>query len=254
MKKTKFAVLLTAFMAVLGLSSCLGEPDPYDYGTAYLKVVPSGYGYSFMTYNDILLTPNEQSFGVDLMSADYAWVSYKYERETTDLSSKKVNIILQYSPVAIKKLQDYGSTEEANSYIDYVGLSQYAFPFYGSSTIFLDLSYKIKNVSQDDLKDELANHSLDIVRVESQCTPDRVVLKINHNELDSDGEEHDEKKVNYNDIRYVDLDSFLWGETPEKLVLKFNKYNNVNEEIKEDSCVINYKDIVDTYFSSNTGL
>ena len=30
MKKTKLAVLFTAFMAMMGLSSCLGDPDPYN--------------------------------------------------------------------------------------------------------------------------------------------------------------------------------------------------------------------------------
>ena len=41
MKKTKFAVLLTAFMAVLGLSSCLGEPDPC--GTYKFKLINFRY-------------------------------------------------------------------------------------------------------------------------------------------------------------------------------------------------------------------
>ena len=38
MKKTKFAVLFTAVMAVLGLSSCLGETDPYNTSTEIMKI------------------------------------------------------------------------------------------------------------------------------------------------------------------------------------------------------------------------
>ncbi len=47
MKKTKFAVLLTAFMAVLGLSSCLGEPDPYNTVTEIMRVQGFMPLYSF---------------------------------------------------------------------------------------------------------------------------------------------------------------------------------------------------------------
>lgn len=247
MKKTKLAVLFTAFMAMMGLSSCLGDPDPYNYGTEYVKIIPSEYGYSFMSSGKIILNPADQSLvGTSLIGKEYAWINYKYEREAVTQSDKEIDITLRYPPVAIEKIQDYGRTEESNSYLDYVGLSQFAFPFYDANTMFLDLQYDINKVDNDELDNELANHYLDITRLEKQCTTDRVVLKIHHDDLTVE-EGQDAEKTDHGDIRYVNLYSLLQGQTPKELVIKYNKYDGTNG-VKEDSCVVDYKYIAD-YFS-----
>lgn len=173
MKKTKLAVLFTAFMAMMGLSSCLGDPDPYNYGTEYVKIIPSEYGYSFMSSGRIILNPADQSLvGTSLIGKEYAWINYKYERE-----------------------------------------------------------------------------ALDITRLEEQCTSDKVVLKIHHDDLAA-SEDKDNDKQDYGEIRYINLYSLLQGQVPDKLVLKFNIYDGNNDKIKEDSCVVDYKAIVDTYFKN----
>lgn len=250
MKKTKLAVLFTAFMAMMGLSSCLGDPDPYNYGTEYVKIIPSEYGYSFMSSGRIILNPTDQSLvGTSLIGKEYAWINYKYEREAVTQSDKEIDITLQYPPVAIEKIQDYGRTEESNSYFDYVALSQYAFPFYDANTMFLDLQYDVNKVDNDELGNELANHYLDITRLEEQCTSDKVVLKIHHDDLAA-SEDKDNDKQDYGEIRYINLYSLLQGQVPDKLVLKFNIYDGNNDKIKEDSCVVDYKAIVDTYFKN----
>ena len=254
MKKTKFAVLFTAMMAVLGLSSCLGDPDPYNYGTEYVKVVPSLYGYSFKNFSKYTLNPTDQSqISSTFFDTEYAWINYKYKREDLVAGTSEINIELRTSPVAIKELYSYSIDSEGNSYIDYVGLSQYAFPFYDANTMFLDIQYDIKNVESDKLSTELAKHSLNISRVEEDCTSEKVVLKLNHEELVSSEGDEDVKKGDYGDIRYVNLYSLLNGQTPDKLVIRYNKSTN-SDKTELDSCVVSYKEIVNTYFNNGSSM
>ena len=254
MKKTKFAVLFTAMMAVLGLSSCLGDPDPYNYGTEYVKVVPSLYGYSFKNFSKYTLNPTDQSqISSTFFDTEYAWINYKYKRENLVAGTSEINIELRTSPVAIKELYRSNIDSEGNSYIDYVGVSQYAFPFYDANTMFLDIQYDIKNVESDKLSTELAKHSLNISRVEEDCTSEKVVLKLNHEELVSSEGDEDVKKGDYGDIRYVNLYSLLNGQTPDKLVIRYNKSTN-SDKTELDSCVVSYKEIVNTYFKNGSSM
>lgn len=252
MKKTKFAVLVTAFIATCGLSSCLGDPDPYNYGTEYVKVVPSLYGYSFKNFSNFTLNPTDQSLiSNSFYNTEYAWVNYKYKREDLVAGVSEIDIELQTSPVAIKGL--YNLPNEGNSYISYVGLSQFAFPFYDANTMFLDIQYDIKNVESDKLSSELEKHSLSISRVEEDCTSEKVVLKLNHEESGTSEDDEDVKKGSYGDIRYVNLYSLLNGQTPDKLVVRYNKSTD-SDKIKLDSCVVNYNEIVNTYFKNNSSM
>lgn len=254
MKKTKFAVLFTAMMAVLGLSSCLGDPDPYNYGTEYVKVVPSLYGYSFKNFSKYTLNPTDQSqISSTFFDTEYAWINYKYKREDLVAGTSEINIELRTSPVAIKKFDSFSIDSEGNSYIDYVGLSQYAFPFYDANTMFLDIQYDIKNVESDKLSTELAKHSLNISRVEEDCTSEKLVLKLNHEELESSEGDEDVKKGDYGDIRYVILYDLLKGQTPDKLVIRYNKSTN-SDKTELDSCVVSYKEIVNTYFNNGSSM
>lgn len=254
MKKTKFAVLFTALIATCGLSSCLGDPDPYNYGTEYVKVVPSLYGYSFKNFSKYTLNPTDQSLiSSTFFDTEYAWINYKYKREDLVAGTSEINIELQTSPVAIKELYYSPMESEGNSYIDYVGLSQFAFPFYDANTMFLDIQYDIKDVESYELSTELAKHSLSISRVNEDCTSEKVVLKLNHEELESSEGDEDVKKGDYGDIRYVNLYSLLNGQTPDKLVIRYNKSTN-SDKTELDSCVVSYKEIVNTYFNNGSSM
>lgn len=254
MKKTKFAVLFTAMMAVLGLSSCLGDPDPYNYGKEYIKVVPSLNGCSFKNLYKLILNPTDQSLiSSSFINTEYAWIYYKYKREDLVTGVSEIDVELQSAPVAIKELYSSSIESDGNSYIDYVGLSQYAFPFYDANTMFLDIQYDIKNVGSDELSSELAKHSLSISRVSEDCTSDKVVLKLNHEELVSAEDDEDVKKGDYGDIRYINLYSLLNGQTPDKLVIRYNKSTS-SDKIELDSCIVSYKEIVNTYFNNNSSM
>lgn len=255
MKKTKFAVLFTALIATCGLSSCLGEPDPYNYGTEYVKVVQDYYslGYSFKNFSGFTLKPTDQSLiSGPSYDTEYAWINYKYKRDEVVAGTSEINIELQASPVPIKRLDDSSMEGEGNSYIDYVGLSQFAFPFYDANTMFLDIQYDIKDVEKDELSSELAKHSLNISRVEEACTSEKVVLKLTHEELGTSEGDEDVKKGDYGDIRYVNLSYLLNGQTPDKLVVRYNKSAN-SDKIELDSCVVNYKEIVN-YFNNGSSM
>lgn len=253
MKKTKFAVLFTAMMAVLGLSSCLGDPDPYNYEPQYVKVISSSNGYSFKNFSYTLRPTDQSLISSTFFDTEYAWIYYKYKREDLVAGVSEINIELQKPPVAIKELYSFSIESEGNSYIDYVGLSQFAFPFYDANTMFLDIQYDIKDVESDELSTELAKHSLSISRVNEDCTSEKVVLKLNHEELESSEGDEDVKKGDYGDIRYVNLYSLLKGQTPDKLVIRYNKSTN-SDKTELDSCVVSYKEIVNTYFNNGSSM
>ena len=61
------------------------------------------------------------------------------------------------------------------------------------------------------------------------------------------------KKGDYGDIRYVNLYSLLNGQTPDKLVIRYNKSTN-SDKTELDSCVVSYKEIVNTYFNNGSSM
>ena len=92
MKKTKFAVLLTAFMAVLGLSSCLGEPDPYNTVTEIMRVQGFMPLYSFKSSAGYSVEPTNSSVFNSSIDANFAWVTYKYDTRTTVINENNKTI------------------------------------------------------------------------------------------------------------------------------------------------------------------
>ena len=116
MKKTKFAVLLTAFMAVLGLSSCLGEPDPYNTVTEVMKVNNFMGLYSFSSIYGYTVEPNDQSLFTTSINNEFARVTYKYDTRTLNLNSENNKIdadILYLAP--IDEIKYAYETIEANT-------------------------------------------------------------------------------------------------------------------------------------------
>ena len=97
MKKTKFAVLFTAVMAVLGLSSCLGETDPYNTSTEIMKIDGFSGFYSFKSSLGYVVNPtNSEALQGTFDNGSFAYVSYKYDTRTITQGATKIDAEIQY--------------------------------------------------------------------------------------------------------------------------------------------------------------
>lgn len=257
MKKTKFAVLFTAFMAVLGLSSCLGEPDPYYTGTEIMKVNNFMGLYSFKSSAGYSVEPTNSSMFTSTIDANYAWVTYKYDTRTTVINNetKTIDAEIQYL-LPINEIEFWpGSLEEVNAAMHTVSESV---RFYDKTNIFIDLTYYYeKSDDQDDLTEELGKHNFYLTKAKAEededVTDDTMVLILNH--MVDDAENNEERTSLGTETRHFELNYVLGGNVPEKILIKFKQNSNSIEagDKAQDSYIeIKYKYIVDTYFSNST--
>lgn len=256
MKKTKFAVLLTAFMAVLGLSSCLGEPDPYNTVTEVMKVNNFMGLYSFSSIYGYTVEPNDQSLFTTSINNEFARVTYKYDTRTLNLNSENNKIdadILYLAP--IDEIKYAYETIEANTGMYKVSSSA---SFFDKVNMFLDLTYYYEYSSDnDDLKEELAKHSFYLSKANAEDDEDvkdgTVVLYLNH--VVSDPENNDDRKNYGTETCHFNLNYVLAGSEPDKIIIKFkqNTYSAaVDDKNAKDSYItIDYKSIVE-YFNKNS--
>ena len=258
MKKTKFAVLLTAFMAVLGLSSCLGEPDPYYTGTEIMKV-NNMYGfYSFESSGGYSVEPTNSSMITSDINSAYAWVTYKYDTRTTVINenNKTIDAEIQYL-LPINEIEPGYGAMEANAAMFAVSESV---KFYDKTNIFIDLTYYYESSNdQDDLTEELGKHDFYLTKATAEededVTDDTMVLFLTHMVADADNNE--DRKAKGTESRHFDLNYVLDGSVPETILVKFKQNSSSIEagDKAEDSKIeIKYKYIIDTYFSNSTGL
>lgn len=259
MKKTKFAVLLTAFMVVLGLSSCLGEPDPYNTATEIMKVERGymGIGYTFESSAGYSVEPTNSSMFTSDINSTYAWVTYKYDTRTTVINenNKTIDAEIQYLLPINDIEHNWGPLEEANAAMHTVSESV---KFYDKNNIFIDLTYYYESSNdQDDLTEELGKHNFNLTKVTAEededVTDDTMVLILNH--MVDDADNNEERKSLGAETRHFDLNSVLQGNVPEKILIKFKQNSNSIEagDKAQDSYIeIKYKYIVDTYFSNST--
>lgn len=256
MKKTKFAVLFTAFMAVLGLSSCLGEPDPYYTGTEIMKVNNFMGFYSFKSSAGYSVEPTNSSMITSDVNSAYAWVTYKYDTRTTvmDSETKTIDAEIQYL-LPINEIEFGYDSMEANAAMHTVSESV---RFYDKTNIFIDLTYYYeKSDDQDDLTEELGKHDFYLTKAKAEededVTDDTMVLFLTHMVADADNNE--ERKSLGTETRHFDLNYLLQGSVPEKILIKFKQNSNsieVGDKAQDSYIEIKYKYIVDTYFSNST--
>lgn len=253
MKKTKFAVLLTAFMAVLGLSSCLGEPDPYYTGTEIMKVNNFMGFYSFKSSYGYTVEPTNSNIITSTIDAKFAWVTYKYDTRTANPDSETLDAEIQYL-IPISEIEPgYGElTPNAAMYT-----TSETVKFYDKTNIFIDLSYYYEYSSDsDDLKEEIAKHSFYLTKATAEededVTDNTVVLNLIHLVTDADNNE-DREKIG-TETRHFDLSYVLQGTEPEKIIIKFKQNTSsidVDDDTKDGEIEIEYKKIVDSYFSGS---
>lgn len=249
MKKTKFAVLLTAFMAVLGLSSCLGEPDPFVTYTEIMKVEGFMGLYSFKSSAGYTVEPTNSNVITSTLDANYAYVTYKYDTRTLDPSSDKIDAEIQYL-LPINELEYNYNNFEDNAAMHTVSSS---IKFFDKTNIFIDLTYFYERTSDDELTEELAKHSFYLRRATAEededVADDVIVLYLTHNVTDVDNNEN--RKSIGTETRHFDLNYVLQGSKPEKIIIKFKQNTssiNVDDNVKDSEVEIEYKEIVDTYF------
>lgn len=253
MKKTKFAVLLTAFMAVLGLSSCLGEPDPYVTGTEIMKVEGFMGFYSFKSSFGYTVEPTNSNVLTSDINSDYAWVTYKYDTRTTVINENNTTIDaeIQYL-LPISEISLPYEDVEPNIAIHTASESV---KFYDKYNIFIDLAYYYKSSSDnDELRNELAKHSFYFTRATAEedddVTNDTMVFNLIHQVTDS--ENNEERRNLGSETRHFNLQNILQGSVPEKIIIKFkqNSSSASMDNALDRQFEIEYKDIVDKYFNN----
>lgn len=260
MKKTKFAVLLTAFMAVLGLSSCLGEPDPYNTATEIMKVERGymGIGYTFESSAGYSVEPTNSSMFTSDINSTYAWVTYKYDTRTTVINenNKTIDAEIQYL-LPINEIEPGYGAMEANAAMFAVSESV---KFYDKTNIFINLTYYYESSNdQDDLTEELGKHDFYLTKATAEededVTDDTMVLFLTHMVADADNNE--DRKAKGTETRHFNLDYVLQGSVPEKILIKFKQNSSsieAGDKADDSKIEIEYKSIIDTYFNNNSSL
>ncbi|MBM6959938.1 hypothetical protein H6A61_03590 [Bacteroides caecigallinarum] len=258
MKKTKFAVLLTAFMAVLGLSSCLGEPDPYNTVTEIMRVQGFMPLYSFKSSAGYSVEPTNSSVFNSNIDANFAWVTYKYDTRTTVINenNKTIDAEIQYL-LPINEIEPGYGAMEANAAMFAVSESV---KFYDKTNIFIDLTYYYESSNdQDDLTEELGKHDFYLTKATAEededVTDDTMVLFLTHMVADADNNE--DRKAKGTETRHFDLNYLLQGSVPEKILIKFKQNSSsieAGDKADDSKIEIEYKSIIDTYFNNNSSL
>ena len=127
MKKTKLAVLFTAFMAMMGLSSCLGDPDPNVTRPDYVKVMGGIGNYVFETAYGAKLTPTDQS-AINLdFDTQYALINYETGNVRGTVLPSDYGTTGTYQPLPLvqerKELLDFLTNKKAKVLKDWAANS-----------------------------------------------------------------------------------------------------------------------------------
>ena len=246
MKKTKLAVLFTAFMAMMGLSSCLGDPDPYNTLTEIMKV-EGFYGYySFKSAGGYSVSPtNAEALTGSLDAGGYAYVTYKYDTRTVVQGSNKLDAEIQ-GLMSIDDLdQEYEKTE-SNAPMYMVNSKV---TFYDKTNMFIDLTYYYNKLSDaEEQNAELDKHDFYLYQATAEEDEDvkdnTIVLYLIHTVADP--ENNEEKRTTAGtETRHFDL-SYYTTDEPEKIIIKFKQSGSSSMDNAYDNKVeIPYKSIID---------
>lgn len=250
MKKTKVAVLFTALMAVLGLSSCLGDPDPYTTlpYPSIMKVSGSVGFYEFEDASGLVVIPkNQEALSTIFTNAEFAFVNFKYDtRELTNGTKRLQAEIINFVPIN-DIMEDYVK-EESNGHTSTISQSPV---FFDKNNMFISLEYYYEKFEEyDKLKEELNKHSFGLYLAKQEededVTDDTLVLYFSHRV--SDPENNNKRTTRGTETYHFDLSNVLNGNMPEKIIIKYKastSSSNMNE--KYSDIVIEYRKI----FSNN---
>lgn len=260
MKKTKLAVLFTAFMAMMGLSSCLGDPDPYNTLTEIMKV-EGFYGYySFKSAGGYTVSPtNAETLTGSLDAGGYALVNYKYDTRTVVQGLNNIDAEI-LGLMSIDELEQAYEKTESNAPIYVVQpprINNYGvlMNFYDKTNMFIDLTYYYNKLSDsEEQKAELDKHDFYLYQATAEEDEDvkdnTIVLYLIHTVADP---ENNEKRITAGtETRHFDL-SYYTTDEPEKIIIKFKQSDGKKmDDAKESKVEIPYKSIIDQYFSNSS--
>lgn len=257
MKKTKFAVLFTAMIATLGLSSCLGDPDPYTTPTEIMKV--NGYygSYSFESAGGYTVTPNnpEVMAGTSDLSS-FAFVTYRFDTRTITQNSSTIEAEIQGIIPIGEIYPNYGEME-SNASMNTVSSSV---QFYDKTNMFINLTYYYeKTENSDDQGTELDKHNFYLIKdvAEEGEEVDNNTLTLNLVHVVDDAGNNNDRKSTGTETRHFDLSSFIGidGYVPEKIIIKFKSSDKSSiDDAKDSQIEIPYKSIMDQYFNNNSSM
>ena len=257
MKKTKFAVLFTAVMAVLGLSSCLGDPDPYNTSTEIMKIDGFSGFYSFKSMYGYVVNPtNSEALQGTFDNGSFAYVSYKYDTRNITQGATNIDAEIQYLLPIGEINRSYGEYTESNAPMKSVSLT--VIPFYDKTNMFIDLTYYyIKSANTEEQSNELGKHHFYLYKATAENDEDvddkTMVLNLIHMVDDTD---NNEKRTSAGtETRHVNLSYFLEGSEPEKIIIKFKQASNSSlENANDEKIEIEYKSIMDQYFNNSSSM
>lgn len=257
MKKTKFAVLFTAMMAVLGLSSCLGDPDPYTTRTEIMKIDGFPGYYSFESAGNYVISPtNSDALTGTFNNGGFAYVTYKFDTSKITQNTSKIDAEIQYLLPIGEIYPNYGEME-SNAPMNTVLSSV---QFYDKTNMFINLTYYYeKTADSDDQSAELDKHHFYLIPdvTEEGEEVDNNTLTLNLVHVVDDADNNDNRKNAGTETRHFDLSNFFGinGYEPEKIIIKFKRSSNSSIGVAEDSQIeISYKSIMDQYFNNNSSM
>lgn len=253
MKKTKFAVLFTALMVVLGMSSCLGEADPYSTRTEIMKI--DGYlgYYSFKSAGGYTVSPtNSEILSSSLTSGSFAYVSYTYDTRTISQNTTTIDAEINYLLPVSDITTSYGDMD-SNAPMHSVSSTV---QFYDKTNIFVNLTYYYqKSTDSDKQSEELKKHHFYLSRAtaEEGDEVDNKTLTLNLVHMVDDTDSNKDRTTAGTETRHINLSSFIGGDT-EKIIIKFKQSSGstMDDSVKDSQIEIDYKSIINQYFSTSS--
>ena len=169
MKKMKFAVIVAALVAIVSMSSCLGNSESTVQTQAYYVTViqDAVYGYKFLMDDGTILVPNESlsSYASKLGSQKRVLLYFKLAENVNNPSQKQYSISFEgFYPVETKRVIDLCDNKLAadtlakencniNSWSLYSAYKGYItiIPsfYYGKYLPYFDLAYNSEEVKDN---------------------------------------------------------------------------------------------------------
>lgn len=268
MKKMKLAVLASALVGMLGLSSCLGGGDYENSypGADFVQV--SGYlgMNSLVNQYGFEYIPSDKTILEKLESGRYAYISYSYDPALVDPSAKSLNVQLYgYTQLTDENPSTIPSTpteEAANAPVyDVSSPGEYLYPtFFKLNDLFIPLVYYVKQTDDDDeWKEELAAHSFALYYDAATDFKDgEMTLHLRHKIQNFDEEDNKTRTRRGYEYRHYSLIAPLSeyrsaheGKNPDKIIIEFeqNTYDATygGSSVRSNTYQIDYKEVVDNY-------
>lgn len=264
MLKMKFAVMLTAVIAMFSFTSCLnseGSSTGYGYDYVIVKGIPGLY--SFENAAGYTINPLNASSITNDIGTTYALINYQYEYENVVETTKKIDATItgilpvnsQYISNDFTNVDDFSNApiKQVSSSFSYDYLPVC---FWDKDNMFLPIYYFVKDMKDDDeQKQELDSHRFELLYDENDenANTGELLLHLRHNVQDADiNDERESLSLNifhYN-LRYI-LDQYKTkndGKTPSKIIIEYeqNSYNSIYESgVESQKVEIDYASIIE---------